>query len=189
VFVAAMMLGCGAVALAQGPTYKLGRPATEQELNRLGAIAPDGTGLPPGSGTAAQGAILYVARGCSVCHGPTGAEGPAPHLVGKPGAGNPIYDTHYEGGNWRGRGVANFFFAPMLWGWINEAMPLNRQGYLTPDEVYSLTAYLLYRNDIIQEGDVMDAKSLPQVRMPGRDLYAPPPFSEWKPGLPRTRSK
>jgi cytochrome c len=61
-------------------------------------------------------------------------------------------------------------------------MPLNQQGYLTSDEVYSLTAYLLYRNGITQEGDVMDAKSLPQVQMPGRDTHVPPPFSEWKLG-------
>jgi len=74
-------------------------------------------------------------------------------------------------------------FAPILWSWINVAMPLQQQGYLTPDEVYSLTAYLLHRNGIIKEGDVMDAQSLPRVQMPNRDGYVPPPFSEWKPGL------
>ena len=63
------------------------------------------------------------------------------------------------------------------------AMPLHQQGYLTPDEVYSLTAYLLHRNGIIKEGDVMDAQSLPKVQMPNRDGYVPPPFTEWKPGL------
>jgi cytochrome c len=76
-------------------------------------------------------------------------------------------------------------FAPLLWSWINKAMPLNQQGYLTSDEVYSLTAYLLYRNGIIQEGDVMDAKTLPQVQMPNRKAYVPPPYTEWKPGLLR----
>ena len=68
-------------------------------------------------------------------------------------------------------------------------MPLNQHGFLTPDEVYRLTAYVLYRNDIIQEDDVMDAKSLPQVRMPKRDAYVPPPFSEWKPGLRQAQQK
>ena len=60
---------------------------------------------------------------------------------------------------------------------------------LSPDEVYSLTAYLLYRGGIIQEGDVMDADSLPQVRMPNRDSYAAPPFLEWKPGLRQAQIK
>ena len=96
---------------------------------------------------------------------------------------------HDEGGNWPGRGIVNFPFAPLIFSVIRQAMPLDRQGYLTADEVYSLTAYLLQRNDIIQEDDVMDAKSLPQVRMPSRDSYAPPPFSEWKPGMRRAHAR
>ena len=63
-------------------------------------------------------------------------------------------------------------FAPQIWSWINKAMPLNRAGFLTANEIYSLTAYLLYRNSIIEEGDVMDARSLPRVQMPNRGAYA-----------------
>ena len=111
--VVGMVLACGAVAAAQAPTYKLGRPPTDKELQRpSAAIAPDGTGLPPGSGTAAQGGILYVARGCSVCHGPTGTEGPGPHLAGPHQGGlrgTGSFDALYEGGNWQGRGIKNFF--------------------------------------------------------------------------------
>jgi cytochrome c len=81
-----------------------------------------------------------------------------------------------------GRETFNWPFAPLLWSWINVAMPLGQEGILTPDEVYSLTAYLLHRNGVIQEEDVMDAKSLPLVRMPNREGYVPPPSSEWKPG-------
>ena len=184
-------------SLAQGPTYKLGRAPTDAELRRPGAaIAPDGEGLPPGSGTATQGALLYVARGCGLCHGPTGEEGPGPRLAGEHRGGlrgTTSYDAVYERGNWQGRGIRNFMFAPQIWGWINKAMPLNQAGFLTADEVYSLTAYLLWRNGIIEEGDVMDARSLPQVQMPNRGAYAytpdHPALDSWEPGMPRTLAK
>jgi hypothetical protein len=96
----------------------------------------------------------------------------------------------------------------MIWSFINQMMPLDLQmqhaklGFipgrvpasggilyepccLKPDEVYALTAYLLYRNGIIREDEVMDAGSLPKVQMPNRDTYAPPPFLDtpWKRGL------
>ena len=189
---AAIVVACVGAVAAQGQTYNLGRAPTEAELNPAGAaIGPDGRGLPAGSGTAAEGALLYVARGCSQCHGPTGAEGPGPHLVGERGSGNPEYDAFYEGGNWQGRGIRNFMFATQIWSWINQGMPLNRQGFLTADEVYALTAYLLHRNGIIEEDDILDATSLPRVQMPGRGAFAytpdHPAYSEWKPGMPRTR--
>ena len=58
-------------------------------------------------------------------------------------------------------------FATTIWDYINRGMPLGEQaGTLTPNEVYGVTAYLLYLNGIIHEEDVMDAKTLPQVRMP-----------------------
>ena len=191
---AAMLLAGGVAVAAQGLTYELGRPPTADERRPPGAaIGPDGRGLPPGSGTAAEGALLYVARGCSGCHGPTGIEGPGPHLAGPQGSGNPQYDAAYEGGNWRGRGIANFMFAPQIWSWISQGMPLNQQGFLTADEVYSLTAYLLHRNGIIEEDDILDADSLPHVRMPARGTFAytpdHPAFAEWTPGMPRRRAR
>ena len=192
--VAAFVLACVGAAAAQGPTYNLGRAPTEEELHPAGAaIGPEGHGLPAGSGTAAEGALLYVARGCSQCHGPTGVEGPGPHLVGERGSGNPEYDAFYEGGNWQGRGIRNFMFATQIWSWINQGMPLNQQGFLTANEVYALTAYLLHRNGIIEEDDVLDAASLPQVRMPSRDAFAytpdHPAYSQWRPGMPRARGR
>ena len=191
-YVLALLISYGGVVLSQSPTaskYNLGRAPTEQELHAPDAhIPPDGEGLPPGSGTAKRGEVVYQTRGCGSCHGPTGMEGPGPRLVGPPGP--PVrlrapssHVEHGGGNNFPGRGIVNWPFAPILWSWINVAMPLQQQGYLTPDEVYSLTAYLLHRNGIIKEGDVMDAQSLPRVQMPNRDGYVPPPFSEWKPGL------
>jgi cytochrome c len=76
-------------------------------------------------------------------------------------------------------------FASTLWDFIRRAMPLQRAGTLKPDEVYALTAYLLYKNDIIQENDVIDAQSLVKVKMPNRDGFIPPDISAYKPGTPR----
>ena len=182
-FVPAMILASAAVGLAQGPPYGLGRAPSEEELRPWDAtIGPNGEGLPPGSGTAKQGEAVYARRRCGECHGPTGAEGPAPRLVGPLRSDNyPASTGSLQGNTWTGRGIANFPFAPLIWSFINKAMPLNQRGYLTPDEVYSLTAYLLHINGIIGETDLMDAKALREVRMPNRDGYVPPP--EWKPGM------
>jgi cytochrome c len=169
---------CGTPALAQSPTYELGRVPTASEIHAWDtAVGPDGKELPPGSGSAKEGARIFEIRGCAGCHGPTGVEGPAPRLVG--GVGSLTTDKPL-------RTVGSFWpFATSIWDFINRAMPLNQGGYLSPDEVYALTAFLLQRNGIIQESDVLDAKSLPNVQMPNRDGYRPPPISEWKPGMPR----
>ena len=74
-------------------------------------------------------------------------------------------------------------FATTIWDYINRGMPLGKEGTLSPNEVYALTAFLLHKNDVIKEDEVMDARSLPKVKMPNRDGFALPP--EWKPGTPR----
>ena len=180
------LVAAGSIAVgAQGLTYKLGRPATEHELRPAdAAIRPDGQGLPPGRGTAEQGAVVFTLRGCGGCHGPTGAEGPAPILVASRERGLAGRTPSHEGvGGFSGRGIRNWPFAPLIWSFINRSMPLNQQGYLTPNEVYSLVAFLLERNDIIKKDEVMDAKSLAQVQMPGRVNYVTPPWEVWTPGL------
>ncbi len=73
-------------------------------------------------------------------------------------------------------------FATVIWDYINRAMPLYQEGTLNPDDVYALTAFLLNKNGVIGEDDVLDAQSLPQVKMPNRDGYSAP---DWKPGKPR----
>jgi len=70
--------------------------------------------------------------------------------------------------------IVQWPFATMIWDYVHRAMPYDRPGRLTYDEVYALTAYLLFRNGIIQEGDVMDAKTLPLVQMPHRSAYKVP---------------
>ncbi len=73
-------------------------------------------------------------------------------------------------------------FATVIWDYINRGMPFMMEGSLKPDEVYSVTAFLLYKNGVIQEDAVLDQATLPQVKMPNRAGYAVP---DWKPGIPR----
>ena len=167
----------GASALAQSPTYGVGRTPSAEEIRAWDiSIGPTGTELPPGRGTAKEGALVYRLRGCAGCHGAKGTGGPAPTLL-KREAG-PEVDP------WELGRVLPFRsqYATTVWDYINRGMPLNREGTLTADEVYALTAFLLYINAVIPEDEVLDAQSLPKVKMPIGDRYASLP--EWK---PRTR--
>ena len=74
-------------------------------------------------------------------------------------------------------------FATVIRDYINRGMPLGREGTLKPDEVYALTDFLLFKNDVIKEDELLDAQSLPKIQMPNRDGSAMPP--EWKHGTPR----
>ena len=74
-------------------------------------------------------------------------------------------------------------FATAIWDYINRGMPLGKTGTLRPNEVYALTAFLLYKNGVIKDEEVMDAQTLPKVRMPNRNGFTLPP--EWKHGTPR----
>ena len=172
-----MLLGGGS-ALAQSPTYGVGRTPSAEEIRAWDiSISPTGEELPPGRGTATEGALVYLIKGCVGCHGVTGTDGRAPRLV-KLEAG-PDADPLEFGRILPIRSP----YATTVWDYINRAMPLNDEGILTADEVYALTAYLLYLNDVIAEDAVMDAESLPLVQMPNRDNWAPLP--DWKPGMAR----
>jgi cytochrome c len=159
------LAACGS-AWAQSPTYRVGRSPTEAELRAWdNVVGTDGRELPPGSGTAKDGARVFAAK-CSICHGATGTEGPAPRLVGGVDSlftktPNPTLGSYWP-------------FATTVWDYINRSMPRDAEGSLTPDQVYAVTAFLLYKNTIIHETDVLDAKSLLQVQMPNRDGFYPP---------------
>ena len=168
----------GGSAMAQGPTYGVGRTPTPEEIRDWDiSISPTGEELPPGRGTAEEGALVYRRKGCAGCHGRTGTDGRAPRLVKR--------DAGVDVDPWNlGRILPiRAPYATVVWDYINRGMPLNREGTLTADEVYALTAYLLYLNDLIPEDQVMDAQSLPKIEMPNRDAWAPLP--DWKPGMPR----
>ena len=172
-FAFVFVLLISASALAQGPAFGIGRTPSPEEIKaRDISIGPTGEELPPGKGTAKEGAQLYMQKGCAVCHGKTGLEGAAPNLKGK---ADPKTDTWERGRILPIRSP----FATTVWDYINRAMPLGKEGSLTPDEVYALTAFLLYINEVIPEDQILDAQSLPKVKMPIGDEYASLP--DWKP--------
>jgi mono/diheme cytochrome c family protein len=173
-----LILGAAAAASAQAPDYNLGKTPTDEEIRAWDiSITPDGKGLPAGSGTALEGAKLYVRKGCVICHGPDGTGGLAPHLVQSK-------ETSTPSGRPEKTIVTFSPFATTLWDFIRRAMPLQRAGTLKPDEVYALTAFLLYKNNIIGENDVLDAQTMLKVKMPNRDGFIPPDISQYKPGAP-----
>lgn len=141
----------------------LGRPATEADIAAWDlSIYPDGTGLPEGHGTAAQGKQLFAQR-CAACHGEEGIGGTADELAG----GSSPLDSEYPDKN-----IGMYWpYATTLFDFIRRAMPMDKPESLSNDEVYALTAYLLHRNGIIGEAEEMNARSLPQVRMPNRDGF------------------
>ncbi len=170
--VPAVLVAVCAAAQAQSPTYGVGRTPSAEAIRAWDiAIGPEGKELPPGRGTAKEGATIYAER-CAACHGQTGTEGPFNRLVGGQGTLNTNRPVKTVGSYWP--------FATTIWDYINRAMPVDNPGSLAPNQVYALTAFLLYRNGIIQETDVMDAESLPKVRMPNREGFVPDPRPDWK---------
>ena len=168
----------GSPAFAQSPTYGVGRTPTAEEIRRMDiSIGPTGEELPPGRGTAKEGAQIYEQKACIACHGAAGiGGGPAPALQSKKGQNVPIWE--------RERILPlRSPFATTVWDFINRGMPVGNEGTLTADEVYALTAYLLFLNKVIPEDLVLDKQSLPKVKMPIGDDYAK--LHEWKPRTPR----
>ena len=167
-------------ALAQSaPPYGLGRtPSAEEIRARDINISETGEELPPGRGTPKEGATVFTLQGCIVCHGEEGVGGVGPALKSKTSQDLPI---------WKRERILPLRspFATTVWDYINRGMPLGREGTLTPDEVYALTAYLLYVNKVIPEDTVLDEKSLPKVKMPIGDGYAKLP--DWAPRTPRLK--
>ena len=178
----ALVVLLGATVAAQSPKYGIGTTPTAEQLRAADiSIGPTGTELPPGRGTVKEGAQLYRSKGCAGCHGATGIEGKAPILKSKAGPAGSDVDI------WSRERILPLRapFATTVWDYINRAMPLNREGTLTANEVYALTAFLLNINGVIPEDEVLDARSLPKVKMPIGDRYAPLP--DWKPKTPRLK--
>ena len=167
-----MVLASCVAALAQTPVYNLGRTPSDEEIRAMDiTISPSGKGLPPGSGTAKEGAKIY-AQQCAYCHGPTGAEGRtlpgAPNLWPYSSARGRVPPSLLGVKGATLHGIWQSPVATTIWDYINRAMPPRTELSLSADEVYALTALLLHWNGIIQESDVIDAKSLPKIQMPIR---------------------
>lgn len=160
-------------ALAQGPTYRFGTAASQDEIKaRDTAISPAGKELPPGRGGVKEGATVYAQK-CLSCHGPDGT-------------GTKLHRGLIPLGNSKPVKIPGSLvpYATTVWDFINRAMPSTRPGSLTPDEVYAVTAYVLFLNDVIEENTVLDAATLPQVKMPNRDNFLAVEI-DWKPGQRR----
>ncbi len=144
-------------------TPNLGRPATPTEIAGWDMSIPsDGTGLPPGRGTAEQGAVVYTQK-CQACHGEKGAGQPNDRLVGGQGTLTSANPVRTIGSYWP--------YATTVFDYVRRAMPYTQSQSLTNDEVYAVTAYLHHLNGIIGAPDVMNAQTLPQVQMPNREHF------------------
>jgi S-disulfanyl-L-cysteine oxidoreductase SoxD len=177
-----LCLCCCGVASAQSPIYGVGKTPTPAEIRAEDiTISPDGKNLPPGKGTAKEGAAIFAQK-CAACHGENGYGGLAPVLI-KPEtpakSSTPCLAPCIRPGNVM---ALHAPYATVMWDYINRAMPFRQEGSLKPDEVYALTAFLLYKNGVIKEDEVLNQATLLQVKMPNRDGCAIPDF---KPGMPR----
>ncbi len=164
---AAMVALSASAAFAAEQSPNLGRVATPDEISGWDIdVSPDGTGLPPGSGTAIAGATVYAQK-CLACHGAGGDGGIAVRLHGGDGTlGVPgVKPVKTVGSFWP--------YATTVFAYIRRSMPYNNAKSLTPDELYAVTAYVLKLNGLVADDAVMDAKTLPQVKMPNRDGFRP----------------
>jgi S-disulfanyl-L-cysteine oxidoreductase SoxD len=162
----------GVAAQEPSQIYGVGRPATKAEIDNWNIdVSPNGEGLPAGDGTAKRGADLFASK-CAACHGATGTEGPMDRLVDGQGTLASPQPIKTVGSYWP--------YATTLYDYIYRAMPFSSPQSLTPDEVYSVIAWILYRNGIIAEDTIIDARSLPNIQMPNRYGFAPDPLPDVK---------
>jgi S-disulfanyl-L-cysteine oxidoreductase SoxD len=168
-------------ALAQGypAKFEFGTPASAGDIAAIAiAIAPDGKGLPPGKGDYDAGKKVYD-MACSACHGadlqgvaglPDMPAGAALRLIGGRGtlaSKNPVMTVE-----------SYWPYATTLFDYIRRAMPYHAPGSLTADEIYSVSAYILAQGNVIDKAMVLDAQTLPQVKMPNREGFIPDPRPE-----------
>lgn len=146
----------------------IGRAATPDEITKLDIdVMPDGRGLPAGRGTVAEGAAIYAAK-CQSCHGANGVGGTFDRLVGRDSGLNFNFAMDPK----LVRTVGNYWpYATTLYDYTYRAMPFMQPGTLTPNETYSLVAYILALNKIVPEDAVMDQTTLAKVVMPARHRF------------------
>jgi mono/diheme cytochrome c family protein len=175
-FVSVMALaassGC-VVALAQ-THFGVGTPATQEDIGDYGfSSGPTGKGLPPGKGTAKEGQAIYMVK-CSMCHGQDlqgnpGTPGAFSPLMGRPLAGANSVPHYRMAPGQRSNYVWTMGSATAVFNVIAVEMPFYRPGTLTAEEIYKLSAFILFKNGLIKEDQVMDRETLPKVQMPNRN--------------------
>ncbi len=168
------VLACAtlAAATATAQQYGLGRAASQDEIAAADiTVAPDGKGLPPGSGTATEGAEIYE-RQCRECHGPEGKGSEETSFVGTPQDLRLAKPKKTVGSYWP--------YATTLFDYIRRAMPFKTPGSLSDDQVYAVTAYILSLNGLVDQSSSLDAAALRGVEMPNKDGF----ISDPRPDIP-----
>jgi mono/diheme cytochrome c family protein len=157
-----------AATVMSGPVYAaepygFGRPATPQEIKGWDIdVSPNGAGLPPGRGDVRQGEAIFAAK-CASCHSAHGEGKPMDRLVGGIGTLRDKKPVKTVGSFWP--------YATTLFDYVRRAMPLNAPQSLNPDEVYAVSAYVLFLNGIVPQAATLDANTLPKIKMPNRDGF------------------
>lgn len=148
----------------------VGQPVSDQDVARIDIdVMPDGRGLPAGSGSAVEGKPLY-ARLCANCHGEEGEGGGFDALAG----GVPANARMFAQDPSVTRTIGNYWpYATTVFDYVRRSMPFDQPGSLKDEQVYALTAYLLYLNDLVDARTVIDAGSLPGIKMPALQFYVP----------------
>jgi cytochrome c2 len=149
-----------------GP-MKLGRVATAEEIAAWDIdIRPDGAGLPEGRGTVADGEVLYTDN-CAVCHGDFGeAVGRWPVLAGGQDTLADDRPVKTIGSYWP--------YLSTVYDYVRRAMPFGNARSLSDDDVYAITAYLLYLNDIVDDEEFeLSSENFNEIRLPNEDNFIP----------------
>lgn len=158
----ASLILAASIAVA-GEDFGIGRPASPREIAGWDIdVGPDGTGLPPGHGSVREGEIIFAQK-CASCHGGRGEGKPMDRLAGGKGTIKTTTPVKTVGSYWP--------FATTLYDFIRRAMPFNAPQSLSPSEVYAVSAYVLFLNQLVPEDASLDAMSLPRVAMPNRNAF------------------
>jgi cytochrome c len=179
-FLVCACIGSAAVLADEPPeTFGFGRAATPEEIAAFDIdVMPDGHGLPAGSGSVTEGAALFAAQ-CAVCHGKTGVEGPNDRLVVQ--SRDEAFPDAGDADSWEHRTIGNYWpYATTVFDYVRRSMPMNLPGSLEADEVYALTAYLLFLNHIVPAETRLDAASLVGIEMPAAKRFVPDDRQEFR---------
>ena len=176
VAIVAALVAAGAAAAADRPWNSIGRAATPAEIAAWDIdVRPDGTGLPPGHGSVTEGRTIYDAK-CSSCHGEFGDSNAYLQIAGGVGSLATAQPVRTTG--------SKLNYATTLWDYINRAMPFQAPKSLSADEVYALTAYVLFLNDIVPEDTVLDRDRLVKLELPNRNGFTQQHGFQSRDGIP-----
>jgi cytochrome c len=180
-FELALLLLLAALPAAAAPlSYGFGKPASKDEIAGWDIdVRPDGTGLPKGRGSVAEGQAIYDEK-CASCHGTFGESNSYLQIAGGVGSLRTDQPMRTTG--------SKLNYATTLFDYINRAMPFDAPKSLAPNEVYALTAYVLNLNDILPADAVVDQDSLPRLTMPNRDGFTTAHGFMTRDGKPDTRN-